>query len=105
MEVFDGGKERKRLKPERRRFERKLFTGNVNYHFNLERAKGQSALNAVIHDISDAGVCIRTNYPLERFHIITFSDEAGEKTGIVKWEERVSVADNTCIAGIEFLPH
>ena len=103
MEVFDGGKERKRLKPERRRFERKPFTGAGNYRFKLKEARRRPALNAVIHDISDAGVCIRTHYPLERSHIITFSDEAGEKTGIVKWKERVSVADNTCMAGIEFL--
>jgi PAS domain S-box-containing protein len=105
VEVSERDKERKRLKPERRRFERKLFMENVNYRFNLEGAKGQSALNAVIHDIGDAGVCIRTNYPLERYHIITLSYEAVEKTGIVKWKEKVSVSDNTCIAGIEFLPH
>jgi PAS domain S-box-containing protein len=105
VEVFESDKEEKRLKPERRRFERKLFMENANCRFNLEGATGQSALNVVIHDISDAGVCIRTNYPLECYHIITFNDAAREKTGIVKWKEKFSVADNTCIAGIEFLPH
>jgi PAS domain S-box-containing protein len=103
VEVFESDKERKRLKPERRRFERKPFTEAGNYRFRLKEAKGPSALNAVIHDISDAGMCIRTDYPLERSWMVIFSDEAGEKTGIVKWKEKVSVDDNTCRAGIEFL--
>jgi PAS domain S-box-containing protein len=102
-EVFENDKERKRLKPERRRFERKPFTEAGNYRFRLKEAKGQSVLNAVIHDISDAGMCIRTDYPLEHSWVVIFNDEAGEKTGIVKWKEKVSVDDNTCRAGIEFL--
>jgi PAS domain S-box-containing protein len=102
-EVFENDKERKRLKPERRRFERKPFTEAGNYRFRLKEAKGQSVLNAVIHDISDAGMCIRTDYPLEHSWMVIFNDEAGEKTGIVKWKEKVSVDDNTCRAGIEFL--
>ncbi|HET6364808.1 MAG TPA: PilZ domain-containing protein, partial [Nitrospirota bacterium] len=102
-EVFESDKERKRLKPERRRFERKPFTETGNYRFRLKEAKGQSALNAVIHDISDGGMCIRTNHPLEHSCVVIFNDEAGEKTGIVKWKEKVSADDNTCRAGIEFL--
>jgi PAS domain S-box-containing protein len=102
-EVFENDKERKRLRPERRRFERKPFTEAGNYRFRLKEAKGQSVLNAVIHDISDAGMCIRTDYPLEHSWVVIFNDEAGEKTGIVKWKEKVSVDDNTCRAGIEFL--
>jgi PAS domain S-box-containing protein len=102
-EVFESDKERKRLKPERRRFERKPFTETGNYRFRLKEAKGQSALNAVIHDISDGGMCIRTDHPLERSWVVIFNDEAGEKTGIVKWKEQVSVEDNTCRVGIEFL--
>jgi PAS domain S-box-containing protein len=102
-EVFESDKEGKRLKKERRRFERKPFTETVNYRFSLQGAKDKSALNATIHDISDAGMCIRTNYPLEHSYIIIVNDDAGEKTGIVKWKEKVSVNDNTCRAGIEFL--
>jgi len=49
-------------------------------------------------------MCIRTDYPLEHSWVVIFNDEAGEKTGIVKWKEKkVSVGDNTCRAGIEFL--
>jgi hypothetical protein len=102
-EVFESDKEGKRLKKERRRFERKPFTETVNYRFSLQGAKDKSALNATIHDISDAGMCIRTNYPLEHSYVIIVNDDAGEKTGIVKWKEKVSVDDNTCRAGIEFL--
>jgi PAS domain S-box-containing protein len=102
-EVFENDKEGKRLKPERRRFERRPFTEAGNYRFRLKEAKGQSVLNAVIHDISDAGMCIRTDYPLEHSWVVVFNDEAGEKTGIVKWKEKVSVDDNACRAGIEFL--
>jgi hypothetical protein len=57
----------------------------------------------VIHDISDGGMCIRTDYPLEHSWEVIFNDEGGEKTGIVKWKEKVSIDDNTCRAGIEFL--
>jgi PAS domain S-box-containing protein len=103
VEVFESDKERKRFKLERRRFERKPFMEAGNYHFRLKEAKGQLALHAVIHDISDAGMCIRTDYPLEHSRVVIFNDEAGEKTGIVKWKEKVSVDDNTCRAGIEFL--
>jgi PAS domain S-box-containing protein len=102
-EVFENDKEGKRLKKERRQFERKPFTETVNYRFSLQGAKDQSALNVTIHDISDAGMCIRTNYPLEHSYVIIVNDDAGEKTGIVKWKEKVSVDDNTCRAGIEFL--
>jgi PAS domain S-box-containing protein len=102
-EVFENDKEGKRLKQERRRFERKPFTEAGNYRFWLKEAKGQSVLNAVIHDISDAGMCIRTDYPLEHSWVVIFNDEAGEKKGIVKWKEKVSADDNTCRAGIEFL--
>ena len=102
-EVFENDKEGKRFKLERRRFERKPFTEAGNYRFRLKETKGQSALNVVIHDISDAGMCIRTDYPLEHSCAVIFDDEAGEKTGIVKWKEKVSVDSNTCRAGIEFL--
>jgi PAS domain S-box-containing protein len=103
MEVWESEKEGKTLKPERRRVERQLFMENVNYRFSLKGGKDTLALNAVIHDISNSGVCIRTNYPLERYNIILLNDEAGEKTGIVKWKEKVGAYDNTCIVGIEFL--
>jgi len=103
MEVFEHDKERKRLKQERRRFERRPFTGAGNYRFKLKEARRRPALNAVIHDISDAGVCIRTDYPLELARVVIFSDGAGEKTGVVKWKEKISAGDNTCRAGIEFL--
>ena len=103
VEVFERDKERMRLKPERRRFERKPFTGADNYRFRLKEVKGRSVLNAVIHDISDAGVCIRTNYPLEHSREVIFKDDAGEKTGIVKWKEKVGADNDTYRAGIEFL--
>jgi PAS domain S-box-containing protein len=102
-EVLENDRERKRLKPERRRFERKPFTEVGNYHFRLKEAKGQPVLHAVIQDVSDGGMCIRTDYPLEHSWAVIFNDEAGEKTGIVKWKEKVSVGENSCRAGIEFL--
>lgn len=102
-EVFVNDKVGKSLKMERRRFERKPFTETVNYRFSLKGTKGISALNATIQDVSRAGMCIRTNYPLQNSTVITISDEAGEKTGIVKWKEKVGVGDYTCRAGIEFV--
>jgi PAS domain S-box-containing protein len=103
VEVFERDKEGKRLKPERRRFERKPFTETVSNRFSFKEAKDRTALNATIHDISDAGMCIQTDYPLEYYGVIIFNDEAGEKTGIVKWKEKVSVQDSACRVGIEFL--
>jgi PAS domain S-box-containing protein len=102
VEVLEKDKKRNRLKPERRRFERKPFTGTGHYSFRLKEVKGPSSLKAVIHDISDGGVCIRTDYPLESSRVVIFNYDAGEKTGIVKWKERV-VDNNTYRAGIEFL--
>lgn len=102
-EVFESDKVGKRLKMERRRFERKPFTETDTYRFSLPGTKDKAALNATIQDISEAGMCIQTNYPLERFHVIVVNDDAGDRTGIVKWKEKVSVNDNTCRAGIEFL--
>jgi PAS domain S-box-containing protein len=102
-EVLENDKEGKRLKKERRRFERKPFTEAGNYRLRLKEAKGQPVLHAAIHDISDGGMCIRTDYPLEHSWAVIFNDETGEKTGIVKWKEKVSAGDNTCRSGIEFL--
>jgi len=103
MEVFERDKERKRFKPERRRFERKPFTESGIYRVRLKEATGHSPLNVVIHDISDAGMCIRTDYPLDHSSTVIFNDGAGEKTGIVKWKAKGSPDDNTYRAGIEFL--
>jgi PAS domain S-box-containing protein len=102
-EVLENDKEGKRLKKERRRFERKPFTEAGNYRLRLKETKGQPVLHAAIHDISDGGMCIRTDYPLEHSWAVIFNDETGEKTGIVKWKEKVSAGDNTCRSGIEFL--
>ncbi len=102
VEVFEGNKD-KRMKQERRRFERKPFTGAVGKRFSFTKALDKSALNATIHDISDAGICIRTDHPLEHYGVVIFNDGAREKTGIVRWKEAINVKDNACRVGIEFL--
>ncbi len=103
VDAFTYDKDGKKLRKERRRFERGPYRETSTYRLRCKGAPDTAALDAQIHDISSAGMCVRTTHPLERYSVILFNDNGSEKTGIVKWKKRVGADDGSCLVGIEFL--
>lgn len=56
-------------------------------------------LNGTGIDISDAGIGIQVDYPLESGHVLGFNSKT-QKTGIVKWSMK---SGNTYRVGIKFV--
>ena len=56
-------------------------------------------LNGTGMDISDAGIGIQVDYPLESGHVLRFNG-TGQKAGIVKWSMK---SGNTYRVGIKFV--
>ena len=52
-------------------------------------------------DISDAGIGMKTDFPLEPGHVVTFADNIGPQAGIVAWSS--TAGDNGYRVGIRFV--
>jgi DNA-binding response OmpR family regulator len=67
-----------------------------------DNGQGESSFNADILEISDAGTCIRTSYPLKPGQVLRFSDNFAMRTGVVRWSRCGEAEDSYC-AGIQFV--
>lgn len=86
----------------RRQFERRPLMKTINYSvtiFDLGEPKMLNLKGNLI-DISNTGGGIRTDYPLEPGHVLTFKEGIGHKAGIVKWS---MIVDNNYRVGIKFV--
>ncbi len=63
----------------------------------------KAALDAVVEDFSEGGMCIRTTSALPNDMLVLFQDSNGMKTGIVIWKEILEPESNLCKAGIKFI--
>jgi len=70
-----------------RRYERKPFSQTIHYAVNVLEAKNRKwlSLEGKSLDISEAGICIQTDYPLSPGHILWFNGSIEDKAGFVKW--------------------
>ncbi len=95
-QALEGGGE------ERRQFERRPLMKTVNYSVSVLDLGKSKILNLKddIIDISNAGVGIRTYYPLLPGRVLMFKEGIGHKAGIVKWSV---IVDNNCRVGIKFV--
>jgi DNA-binding response OmpR family regulator len=62
----------------------------------------ETSFTAGILEISDTGMCIRTDYLLKPGQLLRFSDDLVLSTGVVRWSKGGG-ADNTYRAGIQFV--
>jgi len=73
--------------------------------------QGEKRFNAGILEMSDTGMCIRTDYELKPGQLLRFSDNPVLSTGVVRWSKGGGEAEDPYHAGIQFvmpegpLPH
>ncbi|NWF76601.1 MAG: class I SAM-dependent methyltransferase [Nitrospirae bacterium] len=83
-----------------RRFERKPFTQSIDYSFSsiIDRKRKWLKAHGRSFDISENGLGIYTDYPLEPGHIIWFNEGIEDKAGFVKYCIK---SDNGYRVGVE----
>lgn len=88
---------------ERRDIERRPFVRSVQYSVTVLDFRDIKKVNleGEVVDISEVGVGIKTDYPLEPGHVLTFNESVGYQTGIVEWSSRVQ--DNGYRVGVKFV--
>ncbi len=86
----------------KRQFERKPLMKTFNYSVSVPDLGKPNMLNlrGDTIDISNAGVGIRTDYPLNLSHVLRFKKGIGHEAGIVKWS---MINGNNCRVGIKFV--
>jgi DNA-binding response OmpR family regulator len=86
-----------------RKHERKPVSRNITCcPVSLRGEATADVLSAHVVDISEAGMCVRTDCPLTPGHLLRLSDTAAERTGIVRWSMNAGPAE-ACRAGIQFV--
>ncbi len=92
------------LADDNRKHERKPHSKGITC-YSISPHDGQrisDSLSAHVIDISEAGMCIRTDYLLKPGHILRLSDSPGECTGVVRWSMSVGSMESYR-AGIQFV--
>ena len=106
-ETYDayGKRIAKECKKERRRHERitlkEPFSCVASLHI---RESKKTVFKATVGNISEAGACMQTDYPVEVNAVLMFKSGLKDKSGIVKWTKRVS-EENVYHIGVKFLGH
>ena len=104
-ETYDnyGGRIRTEFKKERRKHERitlkEPFSCVASLH--IREAKN-TVFKATVDNISEAGACMQTDYPVETNAILMFRSGLKDKSGIVKWSKKLP-SGNRYHVGIKFL--
>lgn len=70
---------------EMRRFERRPYTKSVDCSVSNIESKKRLDLKATTIDISDAGIGIKTDYPLKPGYMLWFNGGIEQEAGIVRW--------------------
>jgi PAS domain S-box-containing protein len=92
------------IKIEKRLFERLRLRKPLACAFGVQdNVLEKTILNAAIEDISEAGMCINTNYPMEYNVVLTSNSEAKDKIGIVRWRELLPTKNDSYRVGIRFI--
>jgi len=88
---------------EKRGLERRTVMQSIRYSVTVLdfRDLRKLSLTGNIVDISDVGMGIETDFPLEPGHVLTFNDNIGRLAGIVEWSSRAQ--NNGYRVGIRFV--
>jgi hypothetical protein len=65
--------------------------------------EGETSFTAGILELSDTGMCIRTDYQLKPGQLLRFSDNPVLSTGVVRWSKGGGEAEDSYHAGIQFV--
>jgi len=104
-ETYDayGGKIAKECKKERRRHERMTLKDPFSCIATLHiREPKKTVFKATVCNISEAGACMQTDYPVEVNAVLMFKSGFKDKSGVVKWRKMAS-AENRYHIGVKFL--
>lgn len=87
---------------EKRRFKREPYPKTVSFAVSVVEYKDLKSLRleGIGIDISEVGLSIETEYPLEAGHVLRFQDGINQKAGIVKWSTK---ANSHYRVGINFV--
>ena len=72
---------------EQRQFERKSYTETFYFAVSVLDIIDTKVLNLVARgiDISESGIGIKTDYPLEPGHVMRLNSNLKHKVGVVRW--------------------
>ncbi len=75
---------------EKRKFERKAEQREIEYTVTVLDLRELKKLTkkARLYDLSQGGIGLITDFPLEPGHVLTFNNGLSEKIGIVKWSNK-----------------
>jgi DNA-binding response OmpR family regulator len=91
------------IREDKRQFERKTVQQYTTCSVIVAQSEqGEKNVPASVLDISDAGMCIRTDYGLKPGHLLRISNSPALSTGVVRWS-KIAGSDNTYHAGIQFV--
>jgi hypothetical protein len=66
--------------------------------------EGETSFTAGILEMSDTGMCIRTDYQLKPGQLLRFNDNPVLSTGVVRWsKEGGGEAEDSYHAGVQFV--
>lgn len=76
--------------PGNRRFERKTYNESIHFSMSILDSIGLKRvdLTGKATDISDDGIGLETEYPVERGCVLNFFNGIGDKVGFIKWVEK-----------------
>ncbi len=106
-ETYDayGKRIAKEFKKERRKHERMTLKDPFSCIASLHiREPKKTVFKATVGNISEAGACMHTDYPVEINAVLMFKSGFKDKSGVVKWRKMVP-EENRYHIGIKFLGH
>jgi len=85
-----------------RQFRRRAYTETIDFSVIMPELREQSAsrLRGRIVDLSDGGIGIQADYPLEPGVMLSFTRGDTEKRGVIKWA--IKVDEQRHRAGVAF---
>ena len=108
QEIF--GDEKKahvtKSKIDQRNSERMKLTKPINCTIRVNSEKsGEMVINAILEEIGDLGMCLRTSHPLEVDSVIYSSSGADDTVGVVRWRKKAATTVGGYRVGIQFVHH
>jgi PAS domain S-box-containing protein len=103
-QVFGGEKKQEGVKIKKRQCERIRLRKPFSCAFKVEIGESKKKiLNAAIEDISEAGMCIKTDYPIEHDSLLVSGYGVEDKIGVVRWRKPVASKGSSYRVGISFM--
>ena len=89
---------------ERRKYQRKTFPEKINFGLSVLDAGNSKVINlfGTAVDMSETGIGIKTDYPLEPGHILRLINSTTHKVGLVIWSRNTG-NNEEFRAGVKFM--